>query len=185
MVATELWPHQKNFRRQRATGPGPDRLLIADEVRLGKTIQTGILLKTRINQDKVGRLLILTPKNALRQWQQELRHKFNINIPILDRVGNQMALSHPDGSEELAAGQPWDAPYCLISYHWLRRNRQQFLASDPHYDTVIVDEEHHAQFQDVNDPQRRRPNQYLTLIKGPKVFRKINDRVSRPDGNGV
>ena len=30
---------------------------------------------------------------------------------------------------------------------------------------MIVDEEHHAQFQDVNDPQRRRPNQYLTLLR--------------------
>ena len=164
-VAAEMWPHQENFRRQRATGPGPDRLLIADEVGLGKTIQAGILLKTRINQGKVGRLLILTPRSARRQWQQELWHKFNIQVPILERVGTQMMLLHPDGSEEPASEQPWDAPYCLVSYHWLRRNRQQFLASDPHYDTVIVDEAHHARFQDVNDPQRRQPNQYLTLLR--------------------
>ena len=110
MVATELWLYQKNFRRQRATGPGPDRLLIADQVRLGKTIQAGILLKTRINQDKVGRLLILTPKSALLQWQQELRHKFNINIPILDRVGNQMALSHPDGLKNWPQVNPGTHP---------------------------------------------------------------------------
>ena len=132
---------------------------------LGKTIQAGILLKTRINQGKVDRLLILTPKSALRQWQQELRHKFNIDVPILERAGSQMVLIHPDGSEEPAPDPLWDTPHCLISYHWLRRNRQQFLASDPHYDTVIVDEAHHARFQDVNDPQRRRPNQFLTLLR--------------------
>ena len=103
-AATELWPHQENFRIQRATGPGPDRLLIADEVGLGKTIQAGILLKTRINQGKVNRLLILTPKSALRQWQQELQHKFNISVPILERAGSQMVLIHPDGSEEPAPG---------------------------------------------------------------------------------
>ena len=174
-VATELWPHQENFRRQRATGPGPDRILIADEVGLGKTIQAGILLKTRINQGKVNRLLILTPKSALRQWQQELRHKFNINVPILERSGTQMVLIQPDGSEEPAPDQPWETPYCLISYHWLRRNRQRFLAADPRYDTVIVDEAHHARFQDVNDPQRRRPNQYLTLLR--QVSRMTRDLI--------
>ena len=164
-VAAELWPHQENFRRQRATGPGPDRLLIADEVGLGKTIQAGILLKTRINQGKVGQLLILTPRSARRQWQQELRHKFNIQVPILERVGTQMTLLHPDGSEEPAPEQPWDTPYCLVSYHWLRRNRRAFIASDPQYDTVIVDEAHHARFQDVNNPQRRQPNQFLALLR--------------------
>ena len=174
-VAAELWPHQENFRRQRATGPGPDRLLIADEVGLGKTIQAGILLKARMNQGRVNRLLILTPKSALRQWQQELRHKFNINIPILERTGTQMVLIHPDGSEEPAPDQPWDTPYCLISYHWLRRNRQTFLTSDPQYDTVIVDEAHHGRFQDVNDPQRRRPNQYLTLLR--EVSKRTRDLI--------
>ena len=174
-VTAELWPHQENFRIQRATGPGPDRILIADEVGLGKTIQAGILLKTRINQGKVNRLLILTPKSALRQWQQELRHKFNMNIPILERVGTQMVLIHPDGSEEPAPDPPWDTPYCLTSYHWLRRNRQQFLASDPRYDTIIVDEAHHARFQDVNDPQRRRPNQYLTLLR--EISRRTRDLI--------
>ena len=174
-VAAELWPHQENFRHQRATGPGPDRLLIADEVGLGKTIQAGILLKTRINQGKVNRLIILTPKSALRQWQQELRHKFNIDVPILERAGSQMVLIQPDGSEEPAPDPPWDTPYCLISYHWLRRNRQVFLARDPHYDTVIVDEAHHARFQDVNDPQRRRPNQFLTLLR--EVSRRTRDLI--------
>ena len=174
-MSAELWPHQENFRIQRATGPGPDRILIADEVGLGKTIQAGILLKTRMNQGKVNRLLILTPKSALRQWQQELRHKFNINIPILERAGTQMVLIHPDGSEEPAPDPPWDTPYCLTSYHWLRRNRQPFLASDPHYDTVIVDEAHHARFQDVNDPQRRHPNQYLTLLR--EVSKRTRDLI--------
>ena len=103
-VATEMWPHQENFRRQRASGPGPDRILIADEVGLGKTIQAGILLKTRMNQGKVNRLLIMTPRSARLQWQQELRHKFNINIPIVERSGGQITLFQPDGSEEPSPG---------------------------------------------------------------------------------
>ena len=164
-VATEMWPHQESFRQQRATGPGPDRILIADEVGLGKTIQAGILLKTRINQGKVNRLLITTPRSARRQWQQELRHKFNIHIPIVERSGGQITLFHPDGSEEPASCQPWELPQCIMSYHWTLRNREGFLNEAEPYDTVIVDEAHHARYQEVNNPQRRRPNQFLAFLR--------------------
>ena len=65
-------------------------MLIADEVGLGKTIQAGAVLKTLINQGKADRVLILTPAVARWQWQQELRHKFNIEVPVLDRRGAQL-----------------------------------------------------------------------------------------------
>ena len=164
-IATELWPHQENFRRQRATGPGPERILVADEVGLGKTIQAGILLKTRLNQGKVNRLLIMTPRSARRQWQQELHQKFNIDVPILERLGNQLTLIQPDGSQEPTDNHPWEIPHCIVSYHWIRRNSKAFLESGVTYDIIIVDEAHHARFQEVKDPKRRRPNQYLRLLR--------------------
>ena len=160
-----MWPHQESFRQQRATGPGPDRILIADEVGLGKTIQAGILLKTRINQGKANRLLITTPRSARRQWQQELRHKFNIHVPIVERSGGQITLFHPDGTEEPSSCQPWELPQCIMSYHWTLRNREGFLHEAESYDTVIVDEAHHARYQEVNNPQRRRPNQFLAFLR--------------------
>ena len=84
---TALWPHQAAFFNRYACRSGPDRLLIADEVGLGKTIQAGILLKARMNQGRVQRLLILAPKPACRQWQDELRHKFCIRVPVLETTG--------------------------------------------------------------------------------------------------
>ena len=84
-----LWPHQEAFFRRHAYGEGPDRLLIADEVGLGKTIQAGSLVKARINQGRVSRLLILAPKPACRQWQDELQRKFNLGIPVLDTGGGR------------------------------------------------------------------------------------------------
>ena len=62
----------------------PPRLLIADEVGLGKTIQAGMLLRQAWHSKRVGRVLILAPKAILRQWQVELREKFNLNWPIYD-----------------------------------------------------------------------------------------------------
>ncbi len=103
---TALWPHQADFFRRHAAGPGPDRLLIADEVGLGKTIQAGILLKARINQGQVKRLLILAPRPACRQWQEELRHKLCLSVPVLE-TGGRTRLSHPDGTETEAPNPPW------------------------------------------------------------------------------
>ena len=83
------------------------RVLIADEVGLGKTIQAGAVLKTLINQGKADRVLILTPAVARWQWQQELRHKFNIEVPVLDRRGAQLQLVSSDGSREVVSNAPW------------------------------------------------------------------------------
>lgn len=100
-VPAQLWPHQTAFFYRHAANPGPDRLLLADEVGLGKTIQAGILLKYRINQGRVSRALILAPQPACRQWQEELQRKFNISIPLLE-TGARPTLAYPDGRRAAA-----------------------------------------------------------------------------------
>ena len=163
-VPTTLWPHQAAFFNRHATGPGPNRLLIADEVGLGKTIQAGILLKARLNQERVKRLLILAPKPACRQWQEELQHKFCISVPTLE-TGGKPTLAYPDGRETNAPDQPWAADMLIASYQWLRQHDREFLNSEPQYDMVIVDEAHRARFSEVANPGRRRPNRYLRLLR--------------------
>ena len=163
-VPTELWPHQAAFFNRCAANSGPDRLLLADEVGLGKTIQAGSLLKLRLNQGRVSRLLILAPKPACRQWQEELQRKFNIGLPVLDTAGRP-TLACPDGSITEAANPPWAADRLIASYQWLRHHQDEFLHSEPQYDLVIVDEAHRARFAEVANESRRRPNQYLELLR--------------------
>ena len=57
---------------------------VADEVGLGKTIQAGMLLRQAWLAGRATRILILAPKAILKQWQIELREKFNLNWPIYD-----------------------------------------------------------------------------------------------------
>jgi SNF2 family DNA or RNA helicase len=84
----EPWPHQiRAF--QRLYGNWPPRLLLADEVGLGKTIQAGMLIRQAWLAEKARRVLILTPASICRQWQMELREKFNLNWPVYD--GDQAA----------------------------------------------------------------------------------------------
>ena len=166
-AAAELWPHQLSFwRRYGRDAEVPPRVLIADEVGLGKTIQAGAVLKTFINQGKADRVLILTPAVARWQWQQELRHKFNIEVPVLDRRGTQLQLASSDGSREVVGNAPWRrARRLILSYDWLRRNVAGFFADSPEYDLVVFDEAHHARYLEVSNPQGRRDNSYLRMLK--------------------
>lgn len=158
-IPTTLWPHQEHFRRQNA-GPAPVRRLIADEVGLGKTLQAGIILKTRLNQGKAGRALVIAPKAAAGQWQSELLMKFAINAPIVDTHGRH----YRNGRSEPPANPPWNAPLAIAGSQWLVRNAKQFLSTCGEYDLIIVDEAHRARFNNPDHEQRRQPNEYLKML---------------------
>ena len=166
-VAAELWPHQLSFwRRYARDTDSPPRVLIADEVGLGKTIQAGAVLKTLINRGQADRVLILTPAVARWQWQAELRHKFNIEVPVLDRRGAQLQTVSSDATATPSGSTPWlDSRRLILSYDWLRRNAERFFHDETQYDVVIFDEAHHARYLDVATPQNRRPNSYLTMLR--------------------
>ena len=82
-AAVTPWPHQVRAF-QRLYDHWPPKLLIADEVGLGKTIEAGLLLRQAWLAGRARRILILAPKAVLSQWQIELREKFNLNWPIYD-----------------------------------------------------------------------------------------------------
>ena len=123
-IPTTLWPHQERFRQQNV-GSEAIRRLIADEVGLGKTLQAGVILKTRLNQGKAGRALIIAPKAATKQWQSELLMKFAIDAPVIDTHGSY----YRDRGAEPAASPSWDVPLAIAGHQWLVRNADHFLAT--------------------------------------------------------
>ena len=118
------WPHQVRAL-ERLYRDWPPRLLIADEVGLGKTIQAGLLLRQAWLAGRARRILILAPKAVLGQWQIELREKFNLNWPIYD--GGKLAW-YPSpalcGRHERDAGrEDWHRePAVIASSQLMRRN---------------------------------------------------------------
>ena len=147
-AAVTPWPHQVRAF-ERLYGHWPPRLLIADEVGLGKTIQAGLLLRQARLAGRAKRILILAPKAVLRQWQIELREKFNLNWPIYD--GSQFvwyASPALRGSERRAVSpDAWHAePVVIASSHLMRRRAraQVLLEEAPPWDLVVLDEAHHA-----------------------------------------
>ena len=171
-AAVTPWPHQvRAFERLYAHWP--PRLLIADEVGLGKTIQAGLLLRQAWLAGRAKRILILAPKAVLRQWQIELREKFNLNWPIYD--GRQFVwYASPalrGGERRPVTPDAWHAePVVIASSHLMRRrDRAQVLLEEaPPWDLVVLDEAHHARRRAAGSAQEGGPNALLRLLQGLK-----------------
>ena len=195
-AAVEPWPHQlRAFERLYA--PWPPRLLIADEVGLGKTIQAGLLLRQAWLAGRAKRILVLAPKAVLRQWQIELREKFNLNWPIYDggrlsRYPSRALRGHrerevdPDRWHELSRypsralrghrgreGNPdrWhEEPAVIASSHLMRRkDRAAALLDAEPWDLVVLDEAHHARRRAAGSPREGGPNRLLELMRALKA----------------
>ncbi len=143
------WPHQRRaFLRM--YGERPDhsaRLLIADEVGLGKTIQAGLLLRQMWLAGRLRRARILAPASVVSQWQAELREKFALDWPVYD--GDCFRRYDPATQtfrETKVSRLAWSSePFVIMSSHLARRrDRRAELADAEPYDLVIVDEAHHA-----------------------------------------
>jgi len=164
------WPHQiRAFERLYRNWPS--KLLIADEVGLGKTIQAGMLLRQSWIAGRAKRILILAPKALLRQWQIELREKFNLNWPIYD---GQKLIWYPSpalrGSHEKPVERDsWHKePVVIVSSHLMRRQNRmpELLEQAEPWDLVVLDEAHHARRKAAGAAKEGGPNAMLRLMQG-------------------
>ena len=169
-AAVTPWPHQiKAF--ERLYGHWPPRLLIADEVGLGKTIQAGLLLRQAWLSGRAKRILVLAPKAVLGQWQIELREKFNLNWPIYD---GRNLVRYPSpalrGRHRVEADRHrWhEEPAVIASSHLMRRHDRAavLLEGAAPWDLVVLDEAHHARRRAAGAPQEGGPNALLRLMRG-------------------
>ena len=133
-------PHQVSVVHKVATNY-PHRFMLCDEVGLGKTIEAGMALKELRARGGVERVLAIVPPNLVRQWQFELRTKFNETFSVLNTATvNSM---RADGY----AGNPFanpEYPNILCSSRWVSGKNWRDLCAEAFWDMIIVDEAHHA-----------------------------------------
>ncbi len=171
-AAVEPWPHQiRAF--ERLYGRWPPKLLIADEVGLGKTIQAGLLLRQAWLAGRAKRILILAPKAILPQWQLELREKFNLHWPIYDgrALVRDPSPGAPEGRPHPADPDRWhDEPAVIASSHLLRRRDRAaaLLAEAAPWDLIVLDEAHHARRRAAGSRREGGPNALLKLMRALK-----------------
>ena len=136
------------------------RVLLADEVGLGKTIEAGMVLKEYLLRGMAERVLILCPASLVGQWRDEMAAKFGIDC----------ATSH----DALLRADPtafWARPRVIASIAVARRKDQAEILAGLDYDVVVVDEAHHlrdqtsASYRLVNSLRKR----FLLLLSATPV----------------
>ena len=134
----DLIPHQLRAA-ETASERRPPRLLLADEVGLGKTIEACLIIAQQLASGRVSRVLVLVPESLVHQWFIELLRRFNLRFAIFDEerceaIETTQANANPFEDEQgVIAATTWLA-------HDAER-RQQLL--DAGWDLLVVDEAHH------------------------------------------
>jgi hypothetical protein len=117
------------------------RLLLADGVGLGKTIQAGLVLTELMARRLAHRILVVTPAGPLlEQWKAEMGERFGLRLDVIDRA----RLEEIRRATELGAN-PFDhVPLGLVSIDFLKQERVLDLLERASYDAVVIDEAHHC-----------------------------------------
>ena len=116
------------------------RLLIADDVGLGKTIEAGLCLLELMHRRRADRVLVVVPPGLIPQWEEELKERFGLGFTVIE---NATGLARVQTA--LPAGlSPWELPRARIvtSMDYLKKDEVRRRALAKPWDLVIVDEAH-------------------------------------------
>lgn len=158
----EPLPHQAELIN-RVVSTYPRGYLFADEVGLGKTVEAGMVLRELFTSGRAKKALLLVPASVMKQWQEELHEKMNLDVPRFDKGIFVDRYDQPIAVDPNA--NPWSAfPIVLASSHLARRRdrRRQILDAGP-WDVVLVDEAHHARRRGSKPTDT--PNSLLALLQ--------------------
>ncbi|MDH5185180.1 MAG: RNA polymerase-associated protein RapA, partial [Gammaproteobacteria bacterium] len=157
---TSLIPHQLYIAHEVANRFAP-RVLLADEVGLGKTIEAGMILHHQLLTERARRVLIVVPETLTHQWLVEMMRRFNLNFSIFnERRCLAMEASNEDefadteeeteaDTEIQAAAPESENPFhseqlILVSLDFLAKYpKRQQQALEGEWDLLVVDEAHH------------------------------------------
>ncbi len=149
LTGVEHFPHQiETVRKVLRHFRG--RVLLADEVGLGKTIEACLLLREFLLRGLVKRVLILVPTPLVSQWQEELASKFHLEFSVPPRT------RHADRDDYWAG-----TDRVLSSLSFAKSQRRAAAVAAAPWDLVIVDEAHHCKnrttrnWQLINGLKRR------------------------------
>jgi len=137
-----LIPHQLYIAEEVGQRFAP-RVLLADEVGLGKTIEAGLIIHQQLVTGRAQRVLIVVPEPLMHQWLVEMLRRFNLHFSIFDHdrcveSSGEDDQNNPFSSEQLV----------LVNLDFIVKNPQwyQSLLAES-WDLMVVDEAHHLAWQ--------------------------------------
>lgn len=140
-----LIPHQLYIAEEVGSRFAP-RVLLADEVGLGKTIEAGLIIHQQLVTGRAKRVLIIVPESLMHQWLVEMLRRFNLQFSIFDEsrcqeTSNNGEYDNPFSSEQLV----------LVNLGFVTKNPNWYEALiAEEWDLMVVDEAHHLNWQQDN-----------------------------------
>ena len=114
------------------------RLLIADDVGIGKTIEAGLIAREMLDRGEIQRLTVLCPPHLCDQWQQELNNRFHIQAVIVrSSTAARLERGLPAGSSVFT-----EYPFTVVSLDYIKSKNRRDAFAEQCPDFVIVDEAH-------------------------------------------
>lgn len=108
------------------------RVLLSDEVGLGKTIEAGMLIKEYLKRGMVKNVLVLTPTSLVSQWKEEMLTKFDIEFVTTDSAKSMKDINNF-----------WKQRLIIASINTAKSSKNLPIVTEQFYDLVVVDEAHH------------------------------------------
>ena len=140
-----LVPHQLRVAGI-AAARRPPRVLLADEVGLGKTIEAGMIIARQLATGRASRVLVLLPDTLVYQWFVELLRRFNLSFAIYDEERCEALQSGEEDAGD--AGNPFEDEQLVIADFGFLENSPKYAAQllDAPWDLLVVDEAHHLEW---------------------------------------
>lgn len=140
-MRTSLIPHQLHIAHEAGRRHAP-RVLLADEVGLGKTIEAGMIIHQQLLAGRAERILIMVPETLQYQWLVEMLRRFNLRFSLFDDDRYRQAQQDSDN--------PFDTEQLVLcSLEFVRQNKQrQENLTAAGWDLLVVDEAHHLDWNE-------------------------------------
>ncbi|MCY9848021.1 RNA polymerase-associated protein RapA [Pectobacterium jejuense] len=135
-MRASLIPHQLHIAHEVGQRHAP-RVLLADEVGLGKTIEAGMIIHQQLLAGRASRVLIVVPETLQHQWLVEMLRRFNLLFSLFDDERYAEA--------KLDSSNPFETEQLVIcSLGFVQRSAQRFAQLvNADWDLLVVDEAHH------------------------------------------
>jgi ATP-dependent helicase HepA len=136
---TSLLPHQIYIANEVGQRHAP-RVLLADEVGLGKTIEAGMIIQQQMLTGRASRILVLVPPSLLHQWLVEMLRRFNLHFSLFDT----------ERLAEIHEGNPFETEQLVLTSLdlFLSDPELQAQALAAQWDLVAIDEAHHLHWSE-------------------------------------
>jgi ATP-dependent helicase HepA len=135
LIAHQQWIAHEVGRRY------APRVLLADEVGLGKTIEAGLIMHQQLLTGRAERILVIVPDTLRHQWLVEMLRRFNLRFSVFDE--DRCVEAYADNDNPFYTEQ-----LVICSLELLRKKKRLDQALDADWDLLVVDEAHHLEWSE-------------------------------------